>query len=347
MDYTKFTVIDFVCDEYFQNWVLNPDQETERFWKTWLLENADKREIVKEARDLILHIRFREDFPTDEQTARAFRANLAVIGSLEREKEKENAKIIALNRLRKIFRIAAVVTGIFLTGAIIWYNAYWNARTVVTTKYGEIKTIVLPDSSLITLNANSEISYFTRWRKSDARNVWLKGEAFLAVKHLNKNENKINRSDRFFVHVGDMDIEVLGTSFDVKNRRNVTDVVLESGKIRLLFKDKPEIIMEPGDRITYNAAHKKISRTVTNPAIHTSWTTKKLILTDAPVADIIQYIEDNYGYKVVLEDNSISLRRMEGTMLLDNLQDVLFVMSTTLDVKIETRDSTLIFRPNK
>jgi hypothetical protein len=46
---------------------------------------------------------------------------------------------------------------------------------------------------------------------------------------------------------------------------------------------------------------------------------------------------------VVLKDTAIGNKKMEGTLLLDNLPDVLFVLSTSLDIKIYKEDSTLIF----
>lgn len=349
MDYKKFTVIDFTCDEYFQHWVLNPDAETSSFWNEWLHENGDKREIVEEARNLLLHIRFREEFPSAQQLQASLQSSLSIISALEEQRERTELRTAKVRKLWQVIKIAAVLSGIFLAGAAIWYNSYRNAKTTISTKYGEIKTVILPDSSVVTLNANSEISYFTHRRKSEERNLWLKGEAFLNVKHYNQNERIISPSDRFFVRLDDMDVEVLGTTFNVRNRRQMTDVVLESGKIRIAFKTggHREIMMKPGERIVYNAPVNTVARSLANAAVYTSWTTKKLILADSPVSDIVQYIEDNYGYKVTLEDKSIGNKRMEGTMLLDNLDDVLFVMSTTLNVKIERGDSTLVFRTNK
>ena len=81
----------------------------------------------------------------------------------------------------------------------------------------------------------------------------------------------------------------------------------------------------------------------TDPVVETSWIDKKFILHDATVQTIIEYLEDNYGYKVVLKDTAIGNKKMEGTLLLDNLPDVLFVLSTSLDIKIYKEDSTLIF----
>lgn len=49
MKYKKATVSDFICDEYFQNWIIQSDDKINDFWNNWLQANPDKRETVKQA----------------------------------------------------------------------------------------------------------------------------------------------------------------------------------------------------------------------------------------------------------------------------------------------------------
>src|SRR3954462_6830265 len=80
-----------------------------------------------------------------------------------------------------------------------------------------------------------------------------------------------------------------------------------------------------------------------DPAIYTAWINRKLVLQEASVFEISRYMRDYYGYKIIL-DTSIGNRKMEGALLLDDLQDVLFVLSSTLDIKIEKQKDTLVFK---
>jgi ferric-dicitrate binding protein FerR (iron transport regulator) len=208
-----------------------------------------------------------------------------------------------------------------------------------------MKTIMLPDGSTIILNAHSSIAYLKHAQSDQPRKVKLNGEAFFKVKHLNNNPDKIKESERFIVSTSDLDVEVLGTTFDVRNRHGQTDVILETGKVRVVFNNtnQKEITMLPGEMIAYRPLKNELDRSVTDPVLETSWKDKKLILNNATVNTIIQYLEDNYGYHAVLKDTAIGNKKMEGTLLLDNFQDILFVLSTSLDIKIEKKDSTLIF----
>ena len=67
MKYKKATVTDFICDENFQNWIIQPDEKTNDFWNNWLEANPEKRGTVNEAREVLLNIKFKEDIPKSEQ----------------------------------------------------------------------------------------------------------------------------------------------------------------------------------------------------------------------------------------------------------------------------------------
>ena len=57
MDYQNYTLVDFLLDEDFFQWVRHPDESSDKFWAAWLEQHPHKREEVEEARLLILDIR--------------------------------------------------------------------------------------------------------------------------------------------------------------------------------------------------------------------------------------------------------------------------------------------------
>ena len=243
--------------------------------------------------------------------------------------------------LRRIGTIAAAIGGIVILGSVLFLMNSKQKDSVIATNFGELKQITLPDSTHIVLNAHSTIKYLNKWKENEPREVWLEGEAFFDVTHLNKNSSSIQPGERFLVHVDDLNIEVLGTSFNIRERRGKTEVVLQSGKIKLSLKDK-EIMMQPGDWVVYNPVEKSIIRSATNPENYSAWKEKKLILNNPTVQEIVQYLEDSFGKKIVLENPALQTKKIEGPILLSNLDDALFVISTVLNVKVEQKDNVLI-----
>ena len=110
---------------------------------------------------------------------------------------------------------------LLLIGALIFWRLKAPGRYTVNTDYGKISRLVVPDSSVVVLNANSTIKYEKKWDKNAPRELWLNGEAFFDVKHLD-NDHKIENYERFIVHTNNTTVEVLGTSFDIRERRGRT-----------------------------------------------------------------------------------------------------------------------------
>lgn len=345
MDYKNFNVLDFISDKNFQNWIVHPNENSNDFWNTWLMKNPEKRKTIDEARSVLLNIRFKEDFPDNEDVESALQK---LLHRIQQSSEEDHAKrsYSLGNRLR---RIAAVFIGLIIISASLFYYNWRFAKITESSKYGEMKTIILPDSSKVILNSNSSITFLKHWPTHETREVTLKGEGFFVVNHLNRNTGKISPNERFMVHGEAVTVEVLGTAFDIRQRRGETEVVLQRGSIKLKFNNssKSETIMRPGEIITYDPTAKKMIVATTVPENYSAWKEKKLILNDPTLEQIANYLEDNYGKKIIIEDTSLKERKIEGPILLNNLDDALFIISTVLNTDIQKKDNVLLIRARK
>jgi transmembrane sensor len=298
-------------------------------------DDKDYNKETGEDRKILESIRFSTHWPEEERVRLSLEKSLALIRQSER-------RVI---RMRVTRRIAAVLVGAMLTGAAFYLYRGRTAERLVATGYGALKTIYLPDSSQIVLNAHSTLRYKKNWKNSGVREVWLDGEAFFDVRHPGAQSDG-ERFGSFLVHTGSLDVQVLGTAFDIRKRRGVIEVVLETGKIRVFSPDAvfEALSMTPGDKITFDSAGQSLSRNKTAADNYSSWKDKKLVLTNARLGEIIGYLEDNYGKRVVLQDPRLADRTIGGEVDIDNLQDALFVLSKTLNLDIRATDSTLLFQ---
>ena len=57
MDLINYSVKDFVLNESFQKWILEPDLEANIFWEDWLNTHPDKIELIREAKLMIQTIK--------------------------------------------------------------------------------------------------------------------------------------------------------------------------------------------------------------------------------------------------------------------------------------------------
>ncbi len=180
---------------------------------------------------------------------------------------------------------------------------------LLQTAFGEIKTVVLPDSSEVVLNGNSSITYGQRERE-----LWLDGEAFFRI-------TKKTNDQRFMVHLADtLSIEVLGTEFNVQKREQGTFITLKSGKIRL-YRDhrngSREIIdMEPNDvvyigRQTDGGIERTKEKSLEE---RLAWRQHKMVLENTPLSEVIQVLKETYGIHVTAPTDAILQRSATGSI---------------------------------
>jgi transmembrane sensor len=162
----------------------------------------------------------------------------AVAGAIQENNwKKVEAALSTETPVRNIYwfksvAVAASLLLILCTG--IWYytsKTNSSSHGIYKTGYAKIKKITLPDGSVVTLNANSELKLSANWSDKGERQVWLDGEAYFEV------AKKEVTHQKFIVHTRDIDVEVLGTRFNVNTRHEKSIVSLEEGKIRLTLNN--------------------------------------------------------------------------------------------------------------
>lgn len=331
--YTQFTLQDFLADDDFIQWVINPNEERTAYWQSFIQAEPHQKNIVQQASETILQYRSQDSFYNDEQKDLLWQR---IEASINKEVVPMQKKVFSMPAF---MRVAAAV--IIVAALSFWMISRNNSpeQLAFATTFGEVKTITLPDQSQVTLNGNSSISYASNWNKKSAREVWINGEGYFNVTHLNKDTNNIKPAETFIVHCGDVDIEVLGTTFNVKARHGKTNVALITGKIRIDYTDvstgNKAVILAPGDYVEYAAKKLLVSKHLAKPVQVTVWKSNEISFTDASLKEIMETLQDSYGYTVTVKDTSLLSLKIEGDISVNNTADLLDVVATTLNIKIE------------
>jgi transmembrane sensor len=343
MNYSDYNLKDFILDEKFQQWILTPDKELDIFWNKCLEQYPYKKSTIEEAKHFILSLDFKPHYPSFEEYLEDWKKLSQKIEVYEQEKtslSKEHSIKLRSNKLhsrRMSFWVAAVVLGLLATMYILLLKPTQSLQKTVQTKFAQIRKVVLPDQSVVTLNANSSITYQSNWEKGKTREIWLKGEAFFSVK-------KTADKQKFIVHTDDLEIEVLGTEFNVNTRRQTTRVVLNSGKVQVKsVKDahQPQMVMKPEEMVTFHQTNQSLEKQTIDTEVYTSWRNGQWVFKLTPLSEIAQILEDNYNYQVSITDTSLNQRKFIGTFPSNNLDILLETLSATL--KVEKSDNKIIF----
>ena len=239
-------------------------------------------------------------------------------------------------------RWAAVLVGALLlaTAAFYGYQQLYPAELIGQTAYGKTTTLTLPDGSTVSLNGNSRLRYAQRWRDGQTRNVWLDGEGFFRVTHQPNHE-------RFVVHLPNkLNIEVLGTQFNVMARHSRAKVVLNNGKIRLDVSEKSngQLVMVPGDMVYADVQKRIYYRKRVDPALQSSWQQGKLHFEGTTLLEVAQMLEETYGVSVVITDAGLRQQKLSGTIPNNNIQTILSGLSTLFDLRITQHKNRIIIQ---
>jgi ferric-dicitrate binding protein FerR (iron transport regulator) len=347
MDYSTFTLEDFISDESFQAFVYNTDVAHVTFWKTWIAQHPEKNNEIEQAIEILNSFKSAQKIPVPVDK------NLELQKLLQRTSTKELSLYPGSTPVRQswnwMYKIAAVLVGILLLGAGYFAINSYRSTTRYSTNYGETQEIILPDSSTVILNANSKLRYASQWNSDRVREVWLEGEAFFSVrKKQQRQQVAASASSKFIVHTQDLHVEVLGTEFTVSERREQTRVTLNSGKIKLDLnaeKETAPILMQPGEQVVFSSEKQQLKQTRVKPEIYSSWAKQVWILEDTPLSRVAEMIEETFGMKVIIEaKGEIAKEKMTGVVPIKNIDGLLEGLSTIYQLQITKKDNTILIR---
>jgi len=257
--------------------------------------------------------------------------------------ENNSAKIIRvplwLRTMAASLFIASAVAGILFFKE----KSHHAATDQVTFKQmltgsGQMKTITLSDGTRITLNNESGLKYPAAFN-GQTREVFLTGEAFFEVAH--------NPAKPFKVHTDKLDIQVLGTSFDVKAYKEDKElqVSVASGKVGVLPADgktKTYMLM-PGDRLAYERSTAKLSQSNVEPVNISVWQKGKFIFRNETLENIARQLERYYSVKFLFKDQSLQARRINLKIKNHSISTVLKALSISgeFQYKVEADQITV------
>ena len=329
MDYPHYTTEDFVLDEKFQDWVFHPTPLLNSFWEDFLRQYPEKASEVEAAKKQLTAIRFRQH-PPDELMHWRIRAKLAEASASNRQIER---KI----RTRFPYWAAACLALLLLVGLAVW--RYHTPTPTYQTAYAETKEVWLPDSTLVVLNANSSLT-IRDYSDGPLREVWLAGEAFFEVKE--------NPAQPFVVHTEAMNVRVTGTSFNVADRPEKTEIVLATGQVLLEAKALAEpISMQPGDLVAYDKASRQIEQQRVVPKQYTAWRNRIYFFQEASLSEVAEVIETYYGQEVQLNQGLSELKFTAKVVMQPEVDELLILLSETFDITITKNQKQIMIRKNK
>lgn len=236
-------------------------------------------------------------------------------------------------------QIAAAV--VLLIGGSWWtYNFYSShdasrAEWVTVKATNAVRIDTLPDGSVVHINKNSTITYSANF--GSQRDVRLQGEAFFEVKH--------NEASPFKVLTKDIVIVDIGTAFNVKSGRHTTEVIVESGVVKV-SKDKASVKLSALQKTVIGAKDESFKIESTNDQLYNYYRTNQFIARNTPLWRLVEVLNEAYDANIQFQNKKLRDVPITVTIRLeDSLSTVLKVLQgTTPEMKVDHKNGAVILK---
>lgn len=337
----------------------DPDQMVIDKVEQWLSHDPVNRQYLKKVEKLW----FAVDELKDLAAIDVNKGWEAVERRLTEKPSRYHAKRKVLTWNVLFIKIAAVlVLGILIASVFIYVNRKpVPASRRITDRYevivpdGQKSNLILPDGTKVMVNAGSRL-FLPKETVSGKREVWLDGEAFFEV---TKNPHQ-----PFVVHTSDIQVKVLGTTFNVRaySDEKLVETTLMEGQVALrtteengqdvfLSPDHKAIFVKSKDAELGAALQRQFGQNIKigqilvsgkiDPESAISWTQGKLTFEDEYFDVIARRLERYYGVQIHLADESMKNMIYTGTIKNISLDQALRALQTTTPFQYTIKDQSI------
>ena len=201
-----------------------------------------------------------------------------------------------------------------------------SAAIEIVSPHGARTKFQLPDGTLGWLNGGSSLKYTNTFLTK--RNIDLVGEAWFEVAH--------NEKRPFVVHTKVLDVQVLGTKFNVTAfpEENVTEVVLLEGKVKVNgYNGLYSADVKPDQKLTYD--NNLLSGTIqeVKASQFSAWKDGLMVFRNEPLSEVLKRVSRWYNVDIVLNDPELEKFRYRATFQEEQVEEVIRLISLTVPIE--------------
>ena len=208
--------------------------------------------------------------------------------------------------------------------------------TTITCAFGDKSTVTLPDGSLVYLNSGSELRFNNNFQ-DDARKVALEGEAYFSVVK--------NKKIPFRVNAGEIEIEVLGTEFNLKAYREEETIVttLVEGSIQIKSTSQ-KAVMEPNQKMVFNRFEENMTLyNMKDISSEIDWKDGRMTFRNESLAELEQKLERWFDVDIEFADDNVKLKRFTGILERESILEALSYFNYSDQVAYKINENEITF----
>ncbi|HVI45310.1 MAG TPA: FecR family protein [Chitinophaga sp.] len=326
------SIEDFWTDDSFLDWVLGKDPAAALRWEEWMSGNPQQVPLMKEARQLLLSVKVKEE----------------VLHPLEIQASVNNIlsqlPVAVPKPFWRNWRMAAAAAGLLLLGGGGWWLTHQPSTAYQAVSYAgfaeKVNTtsaqlrVAMKDGSTILLDPGAGIRYSTVWEH--ARTVYLTGKALFDVKP---------SAAPFIVNTGDIATTVLGTVFSVTATAAQQEVIVsvQHGKVAVKNNHATEVILLSNQEVSYEAGSNSLAKKLV-PAPLTQVNVRHqedFIFTETPVTTVFEKLAGVYAVQINYNPDALKSCTITANLNQEAFYDKLNLICRALGLSYRETDGQL------
>lgn len=323
------TVNKHMIDDLIAKYMAGEASETERLQAEQWINASDKNRKHFDDHKLIWHEseRMHLDRNINEDAAwLRLQSRINLVHGGRQEKKTRSLKLQPI-------RVAASILLVSLIGYLV-YNRVYNNHLINKMSGKMVLTENLADGSVVMLNSNSQLSYPEHFT-GNQRLVRLKGEAFFKVAP--------NKTKPFIISVRNATISVVGTSFDIKDRNGVTEVIVATGIVKVKANQK-EIQLYPGEKVEITETNTELIKKQNKGSLYNYYITGALVCDQTPLYQLVDKLNEIYPAHVEISNAKLRALPVTVTFKGQSLNEILRVIAETFDATIEHQGNRYLLK---
>lgn len=241
------------------------------------------------------------------------------------QNKKVSVPLSMKNSYGLLLKIAASVLILISVG--IGFK-FWNTVDYTTTN-NQIRKIVLPDNSIVTLNAATSLAYHKLgWLNS--RKVTLSGEALFSI----------TKGKTFEIATLGNTVTVLGTEFNVFSRKEYFEVQCHSGKVAVKTPGNPQLFLTKDEGVKKDNSQQSLLKFKVDHEAY-SWVKGSFYYQDADLNRVLDELSRQFNVKIIHPE---ATRRYTGFFNKRDLTEALNNICLPMGLKYTVSKDTVVVR---
>lgn len=300
--------------------------------ENWLNQEPENRKLLNDLREIWLTagIEQNADHYDIEKAVRQFRQKIRFAGQ----------KTVLPQRIPRLVRYAAVLLLLIALPLSYYYGKKSTLSsgsfTTISCAQGDKTAILLPDSSEVILNSGSRLTFNNNFQNGP-RQVFLDGEAYFSVQKRTQNPFRVKTSD--------IEVEVLGTEFNLKaySDEETITATLVTGSLKVTQGNNSTLI-KPNQKLVYNKKSRNADLSKINDlAPETEWKEGRLVFRNQSLEELEQKLERWFDVEIEFADEQVKSRRFTGTLERESILEVISYFGRSKYVAYQIKDNKITF----